>query len=973
MGENSLGRILEAGGTNQIEVLYNQIKELELLKPVGDGPFDLEARTQASRGNLSLFGGEFKLDAAVETAVSVGTAELPLDDENPAAYQPPAGVPLATLRLKGELGLSGRTTTTTGAVKLSADVAAGTSFDLYHRLPVTPAESRLSALTRLARSTQLPMWTSFDRLAAGELTKFSADLKLDLGVQASYGADLQLERMVALFDDLAAPVKAQIRAAVEAAVGLAVYDRFDVIIDAKNRGSLEPDWVRIRVARQGNRGVTFGATFALAVEYDATQPFTLILDRVFKLLAFPKAVDVFRKINEKAAAGDWEAIKEAITDELDEALTAWAGPAWKHWVEGSDEVLELIELAQRVVRLYDGLGDRVKSLWAEVLAYVKLEEGSAVREVIQAIAAIDPDNVDIGSLLSEEWEKRLAMLETLTGLDVEELILGDRAEVREALRRARDAAAKLERLIAELPEDFMERVQRVASETGIEAWVDWLREHATSKEDVEAAGKAGARRLIERLVGKVWEQIDSDDLERVQKWAGKIKKVLDAPDEWNRRLRATVQKLKGAFGLSLGIEIAKVIEREAVLDLEFDPKDPTVRGIVSRYLRSGEIEELITALASNEDAKKAHPSFLIREYFLSTKRVRTSALSLLLPFLARQDFSKRRFEEAAIRGSDGRRVAVYRGGVTQSFKGRGATNAATSYLLLEAKSPDLNPTASYESLDYSLRLTFSREDEKTEARELSAIRRMLSDWGFQGAMPALPNRCMSRFAFEVLLTSNAVDALFDEIGAESAFGGWNRDYRNALIRWFSDEFVTSPIVHPPGEQGEILSAIVATEAFETSPDVQRFFEEVEQNAIQFEGEQIRFERFGNGGAMQLRPPFTSIGLAISKRGDRYARFEAVKRPLQQARATKLPADCAALTLAAARMFDTFANEWEQPGYNLWLILARLSRIAPASLAEAKGLASLRWRMTSNDPWDLARFEGGGIPQNLLRPDGTFPL
>jgi len=48
--------------------------------------------------------------------------------------------------------------------------------------------------------------------------------------------------------------------------------------------------------------------------------------------------------------------------------------------------------------------------------------------------------------------------------------------------------------------------------------------------------------------------------------------------------------------------------------------------------------------------------------------------------------------------------------------------------------------------------------------------------------------------------------------------------------------------------------------------------------------------------------------------------------------------------------------WPSPMFNLWLVLARIARQDPDSLDEARGLATLRFREDSEQPWEERRWK-----------------
>ena len=427
-----------------------------------------------------------------------------------------------------------------------------------------------------------------------------------------------------------------------------------------------------------------------------------------------------------------------------------------------------------------------------------------------------------------------------------------------------------------------------------------------------------------------------------------MQKLLNTPQVVEAKIRKAVTKLKGDFTVSLSIEMSRVTEKSALVDLEIDPTKSDVTDAVSRFLPSGNVQPLLEALNTANPA-----TYDIRELVLISRHLRTSTGALMLSFLGTNiNVQQSRLEEETISFEGGgnvpnKRSAVYAGGNTVRRTDTGATMEGAAFVRIEATSTNLDRDAKYDSFDASIRLTYVREDTNVRDEEVKSLSDLLGDLGMLVSTPMASVAGQTRFAVELNLPAPAIDALIQDIGDED---GWNLDMRNAGARWFRDAGLN------PGDvtRGQQMAAVIANPAFATSWTSPNTFQTA---AI---GRKFLPVDIWDSIQGRLKMEYTPLRPFNAGRAQRYDGYSSFK-PLMTG-SQPLPSEARKVTNLAATLFSIGAVEWPLPLLNFWLVLSRLSRIAPQTLKDARGVATLRSRPNAQSDWT--------DPQWFTLPEGV---
>lgn len=974
MSTSSLGRILDSGAKNQIELLYDDVSGLT--DTVGTTAWTLKSLSvSAPKPDLSVFNVPLELSASATASAGVSAATATFTPfGSDTALTAPQGSSYANLTLTGTLGVGANAAAPSGVLQLSGTAAASSTFNFQHLLPVKSTDTHLSAMLALAKSAELPQWSAFQNLADGEVNQFTGSFSFDLGVKASAGRSFDLDKVVSLFDGLSGSIKASARYSLEAALGWSLYDEMTLAVGKTL--TQNANWVRVRLDRTHSNSLTFNVTFGLQAEYDATD-IVNVLEHALQLSPVVSLLDTIEEVLAILASGDWTTVQAKLSDAAADRLTTLVGPAWKTWVENSDDVTKFVAFANEVVSYYNGLDAKVQSLWTDILTKVGIGPDSQFQTAVAKIAAIDPSTFTLKDLLSSEWQQRLDMLEAFTGLSLEDLVLGNDSTARRALTRAVKIATQVENILTNTPSDITSAIDKMATSHGITQAVDWLAKNATSKAALEDAGLGWLRKLVSDLVGKAWDKIDDADLAKVQALAKNLQtKVLAVQDTLNAAMKKAVDLAKGDIGFSLALEMSRVSESSALLDFEFDPTNDAARSRVADKLPGGSIQALLGAL---DDLSDDNPvPYLIRECVITSSRVRTGGWTAMLSLFGlqkTQSMKGTRTEESRIEITNSGRSADYSGGFVQTIQsGDAVASECGVWLESTASATSLSTSAPYESAEHTLSLTFSRTDSATTARELGAFDRMLEELGFLavGATPRpstlVPANAQTIFSLQLKLDQGAIQALVADLGVD----GMDVDFRNAAHRNFVDGTVSSSLVRPKAERGDAIAEVILSPQFASTwrDDSTNAFKEVERtNPITYEDTVLDIV-VGD----DFQAAYTPVRLLIQRRPKGINALGEFAQSFTAA-ATPTPDSLRKLARETADAFaSTSGRDWDNPAFNLWLVLARLSRLNTASLTRAQGLAQIKWKTADatdyGNPtiWQLS----AGVPTDLTA-GRAFPI
>jgi hypothetical protein len=945
-----LGEIFTAGVPNDIAVALDDIANSGIADPVGTSAYEVQGlAVSAAKPNLKVFDFTAALDANASAQASIVAASAqiaPFDESEPLTA--PDGSSYAQLVIAGDL--SGNLS---GAVKrapLNVSASAAASFTYTHWLLATATETRLAALTRLVTSAQLPQYADLTALEPGEATRFQATLKIDLGVEAKYGDSFDFSKAVSLFDGLSAQLKATVQYQLEASLGWSLFDEFDVVV--ANAQQRNPGWTRVRIDRTRNDTFTAGLTFALSVAYDASS-LADVLEKAFQASVLPHAVDILQTV----AKGDWDSIKTSIADRAaDDLIAAIAGTGWKEKAAASPEVSRALADINEAVSIYNGVDAKVKQLWNDLLVKVDLQPGSDVRTTVDKIAALNPENPDLQPFLSAEAQKDLQMLEALSGKSIEQLLVGSDAAVGIALTRAVELAKQLERVINGTPGEITTALQGFAEKHGIAQAIAWLAKNATSLDAIAAYGDSIITKIVVKAVGKAFDAINPQDLQRVQTWAQKI------IAQWNdisAKLQAAVKYLQGNLGFNLSIEISRASQYSAVLDFEVDPSNAAAVKAVRSNLPSGNVHDMLVALAGVDAS-----AYTLRQSVVTSQQLRTGVSTALLSLAGLSSLQKEtstRFVESVVETTDSGRTASYSGGFTQAVALGTGTSSCSVSAVANASDASRNPDAPYANVARQLNLTFSRNDTATSAATLRALQTLLEDLGFfitagQNVSDA-PAGAETAFTIDIVLDEGA----FQQFAADNAAAGWNGDFRNTAYRVFNDALIDG------GEYAAILGSDVFASTW-TDTSTTEFRQDSRAGDLAYKNRPLKIL----DDNLRFQPEFIPIQMVIARRPAGFAELGSLRGALGT------PNDLGALARAAASFFSKAAlPECQNPMFAFWFVVARLCRVSGAAMASAKGLATLRYRQSPTDafsaPMQWSLTGGTGVPAALIKSRRLFPF
>lgn len=965
-----LGKIFNARINNDIRVALQTAEDLTKLVGAGAFPADkpLSLTLTAPQPDLDIFNTPVKLGASV-----TGTAQIAAAD---AKFQPfgddtdliaPDKNAYARLAIEAKLDGSASGGGNAGSVAISGEATATASMSYEHLLPVPLTETRLAAFTNLVTTTQLPQLADLPNLREGEALCFDALFNFDLGIKAKYGAALDISDTIDVASDLTFPVKAHAEFTVNAALGLGVHESMRVVV--AKAGQRNGGWVRMRFTRTHRNRITFGAAFTLAVQYDATQGATMLLDKTFAQLQMPKAVADLREIVVQIEQ-PWSTIKSQLTAKAVDAVTTLVGnTGWQQWLDNSEEVKAFTTGAQWIVKSYDGLEEKVKSVWEELLARLDATGFEKVRTRIHELATLDINSIDIKKLTSGQLDRVIDLIELFSGKDIEELVLT--GDIKTGLEKAIALAKKVDAMIQDASKNrALELMQGYAQRTGIAKVVEWLRARDTVAE-LQKAADTWIQSTVERLTGKLLSQVNEDDVARLQKFAAKVQKLIEAPQVLEAKLRKAVAKLKGEFTVSLSIEISRVSESTALVDLEIDPSNKTVLDAATRFLPSGNVQQLLTRLDAIDAGKDQKAPYDIRELVLTSRHIRTSTATLFFSFLGSIKSEKSQVRESTIRIEGGgdvpkKRTGLYNGGVVVRRTDDAINTEGAAWLRVEATGSGLDVEQPYDELRPSIRLTYVREDVKTTDEEIASMVAILGDVGFDTGATNFPQAGVSaRFAMELELPAAAVAALVRDVDRLADF---DRDVRNAGARWFDDRAIAPDAMRRIGKD---MAAVIRSDAFPpASGDPQDLNDAARRNLFPVNIWDT------TTAPQRIRNEYFRLVTFDASRTDpwhrRYVAFQPLDAPQTHDAVERM-------IRQGVDMFSTASVDWQIPLFNFWLVLSRLSRlslIGPDVLRDAKGVATLRTRASSSAPWGdplwFTLSEGMGIGAQGLR-NRAFPI
>lgn len=761
----------------------------------------------------------------------------------------PAGSSLGKLTVDASITMAGVTKWDYGHVVVSTRASAGASLKICHFTPVRQDVSRLDALALVVRTSRLPQLAEISAVPMATVHQLDALLYIDFGVSAAVGQSFagkitkELDGLAReSFADLPLTLQLSVAASLRAAVGLGLYERMLVTVGRGASGALKKDWVRIRLERARRDTLSFAVAFELGVEYDLGTSLSAIVGRAFdRVPPLTGAAATFRELNKLLAEGDWNKVKAQLSDELADAISDWLDDTgWKTAAEQDGLVKELLAASKAVVKAYEDLGPKLQGWWDDLLGKVELGAGSKLRTRLERLAALDPQSVDLDQLISgkdPQIAELISLIEALSGHSLEEVLLGSDDEARGELNQAVEQAKRALKFLAETPPEVLAKLQEFAKRTGVAGTIDFLAENATSLDQFDSYLKGRVEKVARRLIEKVSGGLSAADLQKVQQAAKKIQSVLDAPEAIEAKLKKAAEKLKGKLGFSLGLEIGRVTERQALIDVEIDRQAEKLHAAVERELREGNVAGILQALddelrrigeEEEKQDKDFEPTFVLRQCVFQSRSLRTSTASTMLKIgslFADERHTVRQWlqeTELAVEPRDGdlRREATYAGSYMHTERVNRLTDRTGYGVVIEdaGRSGDLSDPydeAGAKRLFFEVR--FLHEDEGLEPAERIGLNELLTDLGFLDGEIVFANiddlTADTQFRLTIDLRfprSTLVRALTGIVEAD-----WNRQFLAAAERWFREKSIWVPAHKPPTvSNGRVLEALMKWKDFQ---------------------------------------------------------------------------------------------------------------------------------------------------------------
>ncbi|MEM7480725.1 MAG: hypothetical protein AAF481_06100 [Acidobacteriota bacterium] len=966
----------------------------ELVEPVGTQAFSLPEQAVATDGaSLQIF------DRALPVSGSAAaTAEILAADDSVAdlfgdgvAYRPADGESLARLKAAGHFGIRGSDAGATipgDPLSLTARGSVDGGLTLTTVIAVAESNQRLDAFRRLAKATRLPGQIHPAGWPRGAVQSLGATFDLELGIQGQYGTEFRAALSKTVFEGLPVALKVQGEITAKASLGLHLHEAMSLTVGSGPGLTVYPDWVRVRIARRHQRQITFGAMISLQAEYDLGSSLIAILDQALAdLPPLPRLAQSFIEIDRLIASGDWDTVKSQLSGRAADALSEWLdGTGWQQWAAGSPKVKALLKDINEVVDAYQDLGPRLQSWWNQLLGAVDLAPGSPVRQALQQLAGLDADQLPLDELLTGDAAKVAHLVEVFTGKSLEDLLLPPDSDGRELLRDAVADARKADDFLNSVPKNVLGKIQDFADRTGAAGTIRFLASNATSLDQAEAWVSERVESFASRLVDKAFGRLTATDLKKIQGWAQRVEKLLDEPRELEAKLRAALSKLKGDLGFTLSLEFDRLVDRQALIDLEVDPENKFERlhGGVQKGLTRGSIRTILQTLEAEGSEKEYQESplpFLLRECAFESRKVHTTTASTLLHltgldkvFQSLQRSISRRVEETSVRviqraGDDGpvfSRQATYAAGFERTEIRNLVTNRSAVWLESRESGSGADISRAYDGQDHThaLRLSFWREDQETHPNATRSLTSVLSELGFvfagsaAGDAPAAtapPPAARTRFGLSAQFPGEAARAFGQHLKPSE----WNPSFLSAARRWFDDGTVAVPFPAIAGANlGQVLEAITRSPAFEEEWAVgsREFAAAVSGGMrVRVEGIEklIQVVRPTGGGSLQYRSPYLPLKRLIDARRPSIKHQKRIAKALDAVTGSRSPDDYRKLSRTFALGWNVTAAasaSWPSSAFPLWLVLAHLTAVAPETLEQATGIAFLRWRTADQDDW-----------------------
>lgn len=568
-------------------------------------------------------------------------------------------------------------------VSVSGSLGAAGHVRYTHYRPLKRELTRLQALRSLAKSSCLPHHLDLSKnLQVGEVHRLDAKLDLDFGLEAKFGYEFAGDTALELAGDISTPLKFDIEAALKASLGLSMFEHMTLTVARAGQLDPENDWIRLRLQRQNERKLSFGATFALDLEYDFGHGLLQLFEEALDQVPIPRLVTMASEVTSRLATEDWKTVKSQLGDTVTDTITDYLDDTgWRELAASNDKIKKLIRTSREIVKAYDGLDDRVASLWDRFLTEANLEQNSKIRKRLAELSKLPDADLALSELLAGKGSKWLLALEILSGRSLEQMVLA--GDLQDEVQRVAVLAQQALDFIDGTPQNVLDDIQDFAERTGIEKAIETLRGFQ-NVEALQATVSARVQDVAERIAGKALDQIDAADFRKIQKFAGRVLEWIPDPHTEGtkahklvRDLKKHLEEVRVEYGLSISLEIERVTRKTALLDIELNPRNTKkfkkLRHSLSEAVRFGDArgayEQLAGAVdlvetedpdvSDQQEADLKDVPFLLRESAFTSERIRSTAVSIVFDlvglgkvFHGKSSAFTRRTEQKTIRVVD---------------------------------------------------------------------------------------------------------------------------------------------------------------------------------------------------------------------------------------------------------------------------------------------------------------------------------
>lgn len=932
----------------------------------------LEKQNGSIQGNtdFSLLGQTLTVDSELSGSVEIHGKDQPVVvGEHP--YMPTKGQYFSDLVINGKAEISGEASSSlTNGISLGLTASAGGDVTYRHLRSAKGTVTKLNALKKLVATSRLPILLKPRNLDTGELQSLASHMEVDLGLTAEYGYTKDLE--YDLFGDNNAPITASIKAAINASFGLALTGEFDFTLESCTTQETENEnWVRARLERKRKSTLSLAAKLDIEVAYDLGSGLVGLLNELLGTQPAQQLFDTIDNIGEDLrtfSTTDWEAlVKEKLTARSQTILDNYLGDGVDDLVNafGSSNVRKLLVNTQRALTYYRSMDSKIKDLWNRVLGYAHVGPGTKLYSALVVISKLDPNDLDssLDDLLEHQGLQAIQLVEAITGESIEELIVGADPHVANFLEEAVNAAKSILKFIHNTDINVIKSLNAFTKKTGVEGAVNWLETNlggvetvADLKEKLIGDANILIQEGVEKLINKAWDKIPQSLLDELKDLATKLADYIGNIDEEKQQLKEKLENMKGDVGMNLGLEWDRVLERTAVVDVSFDPKDRKVLAAYNRLVK-GDVHGFLSALPDEDDDDDA--DYMLNQCLLTDTRTSTLAFNFSISALRGVKTKNRRQVSSSIsvvQDANGwHRVGEYVGAYTRIIQEEKQTWQASATASASAYANDKELDQAYTDIIWDLTVSTSRNDTNTSSSELEATLDMLERLGFSDAREEInvanvPDGTTTRLAVKLELGGSTLKTILGAEKNQRALAFLNAGY------FWHDTVLASRVGGKP--VGPYLAAVIKSNAYLQSWHDPRLLKRLNIDSPSARAQGMGLKTVAAWPSLMAIP--TAYGMSENEEEDTVESLDKATEDQTHDNLRSVMNDFSAFAKAA-----TAKAAWTSPMYALYLPLCLLANTDPDLLDDVHGTATFRWK--KNDDWQTPVVLGFTSDLHLTQP------